>query len=215
MVYLFADEAGNLDFTPTGTKYFILIAVTMRDWDVGKELIELRYRLACEGAEIFDTGFHATEEKQAVRDRVYPLIQSAQLDIDSVVLEKRKTLPRISSNEGYFYQLAWYLLFKHLAPIRCTPNDDLLVIGSTLGIQARKTRFKNAIASVVQQHSICKSHATAFWTASSHPCLQVADYCAWAIQRWKEHGDARSYVLIQPQVRTCFEPFAGSAAVYY
>lgn len=206
MVYIFADEAGNLDFTLRGTSYFIVATVTMRSWEVGIQLLELRHRLALEGVETAETGFHATEDKQAIRDRVFPVVQAAKLEIDAVVLDKRKTLPRIAADEGYFYQLAWHLLFQYVAPRRCDPNDDLLVVGSSLGTKARKTRFYNALTSVVQQHAICRSYATAFWAAASHPCLQVADYCAWAIQRWKERGDDRSYVLIQPQVKSCFEP---------
>jgi len=85
----------------------------------------------------------------------------------------------------------------------------------SLGTAARKTRFKNAVDRVVQQHHICQSVAVGFWQAATHPCLQVADYCAWAIQRWKETGDQRPYNLIQAQVRSCFESFAINPTTYY
>jgi len=215
MIYIFADEAGNLDFSPSGSRYFIVTTVTMRNWAVGSQLLDLRHALAQQNAALLEIGFHAAEDKQYVRDAVYQLIQSVPLDIDAVVLDKRKTIPHIAAHEGYFYQLAWHLLFKYIAPRRCTVNDDMLLVGSSLGTKARKTRFKFAIASVVQQHAICRSYATAFWSCASHPCLQIADYCAWAIQRWKELNDNRSYALIQGQMRSCFEPFAGSTTFYY
>lgn len=216
MVYTFADEAGNLDFSLVGSRYFIVTAVTMRNWvGVEVQLLDLRHILAFQGAELLDIGFHAAEDKQYVRDAVYSLIQGFPLDIDAVVLDKRKTQPRIAANEGYFYQLAWHLLFKHMAPRRFAANDDLFLVGSSLGTKARKTRFGNAITSVVQQHAVCRSHATAFWATASHPCLQIADYCAWAIQRRAERGDNRSYALIQGQVRSCFEPFLASPILYY
>jgi hypothetical protein len=46
--YVFADEAGNLDFSlhPGATKYFIIGTVTMDDCSVGHDLIELRRDLA-------------------------------------------------------------------------------------------------------------------------------------------------------------------------
>jgi len=215
MLYVFADEAGNLDFSSTGTRYFIVTAVTMQNWAIGPQLLDLRHALALQGADLLEFGFHAAEEKQAVRNAVYQLIQSVPFDIDAVILDKRKTLPRIASDEGYFYQLAWHLLFKYMAPRRCTPQDDLLVVGSSLGTKARKVRFRNAIASVIHQHAVCRTYATAFWTAASHPCLQIADYCCWAIQRWRESGDGRSFALIQGHVRSAFEPFLGSATFYY
>jgi hypothetical protein len=132
MLYIFADEAGNLDFSSLGTRYFIGAAVTMRDWSVGVQLLDLRHKLALQGAELLDAGFHATEDKQVVRNAVYQLIRSVPLEVDAVILDKRKTYPRIARNEAYFYQLAWHLLFKYMAPRRCRLQDDLPLVGSSL-----------------------------------------------------------------------------------
>lgn len=67
-VYIFLDEGGNLDFSSTGTKYFTLTCVAaMRPfaWDAG--LAELRYEFLESGLDL--DHFHATEDKQGVRDR--------------------------------------------------------------------------------------------------------------------------------------------------
>jgi hypothetical protein len=40
----------------------------------------------------------------------------------------------------------------------------------------------------------------------SEPCLVVADYCTWAIQRRWEWGDDRSYRLIADNVASEVEP---------
>lgn len=215
MQYIFTDEAGNFDFSSKGSKYFIVVAVSMRDCSIGSRLIDLRHALAMESVTLLDGGFHATEDRQHVRDRVYSTIQGAPLSIDAAVLEKRKTYPHIASNNLYLYELAWHLLFKYIAPRRCSKDEELLFIASSIGTTARKRQFKSAIESVVCQHNICRRHATAFWTTSSHPCLQIADYCAWAVQRWKERGDDRSYTLISSQVTSCFEPFASSQIEFY
>ena len=46
-LYIFLDEAGNLDFSPTGTRFFLLGAVTKeRPFHAYKELTELKYDLA-------------------------------------------------------------------------------------------------------------------------------------------------------------------------
>jgi hypothetical protein len=37
----------------------------------------------------------------------------------------------------------------------------------------------------------------AYWPAPSDPCLQVTDYCCWAIQRKWERKDDRSFDLIR------------------
>jgi len=40
------------------------------------------------------------------------------------------------------------------------------------------------------------THRVAFWPNMSEPCLVVADYCTWAIQR----NDSRSQILLQDKV---------------
>lgn len=55
----------------------------------------------------------------------------------------------------------------------------------------------------------------AFWPAASDPCLQVADYCSWALQRKWEVADLRSYNLIAPKVQSEFDLFAAGKTTYY
>jgi hypothetical protein len=52
-------------------------------------------------------------------------------------------------------------------------------------------------------------------SATSHPMLQVADYCCWAISRkWKD-GDLRSHAKIQSAVLTEFDVFRVGRKEYY
>jgi hypothetical protein len=49
-------------------------------------------------------------------------------------------------------------------------------------------------------HHNCRAEAdtrVAYWPALSNPCLQVADYCCWAVQRKWERNDRRSFNLIE------------------
>jgi hypothetical protein len=212
-IYTFADESGDLTFNNSGSDYFVVCAVSMRSLAIAHRLLDLRHDLTMSGQDI--EKFHAVNDGWPVRQRVFAEIQATPVEIDAVVMHKRKTYPHIAANEGYFYQLAWHLLSKYLAPRRCQANDHLLVVAASLGTAARKTRFRNAVDRVVRQHHICQSVAVGFWQAATHPCLQAADYCGWAIQRWKENGDQRSYNLIQGQVRSVFEPFAINPNNYY
>lgn len=207
MKYLFADEAGNFDFSDKGSRYFIVTAISMPDFMPGVALLNLRHELAHEGAQLHDDGFHATEDKQAVRDRVFQLMPSLDFQIDAVILDKSKTHKRIADNEHYFYKLAWHLLFKHIASSCFPENQPGLVVAGSLGTKQKKIAFRKSIAEVVNQHTPADLIKTASWSAASHPCLQLADYCCWAIQRWKERDDDRSFVLIKPKISTCFEPF--------
>jgi hypothetical protein len=57
-LYIFLDEAGNLDFSSNGTKYFLLTSVTKeRPFLAYKEMTELKYDLVEQGLDI--EYFHA------------------------------------------------------------------------------------------------------------------------------------------------------------
>ena len=152
-------------------------------------------------------GFHATDDKQAVRDEVFNLLAQLNFKVDAVVLDKSKAFPHLQRDEHSFYKIAWYLLFKHIAK-RCFPDNEAgLVIAGSLGTKQKLRDFQNSISDVVHLYRHSGLVKAAAWSAASHPCLQIADYCCWAIQRAKEQNDERSYVLIQSKIESCFSPW--------
>jgi hypothetical protein len=215
-VFVFADEAGNFDFSRnTGaSKYFILTTVTLPDCSVGVSLLELRRELAWEGIGL-NCEFHATEDKQAVRDRVFAVIEKLSMRIDATILEKCKAQPRIRTSEEEFYKFAWFYHMRHLAPRIVTARDELLVIGASLGIKKKRSVSHAAVKNVIGRVSPTIRYQVASWDAASDPCLQIADYCAWAIQRRWERGDNRSYALIASQIQSEYELFSAGTVDYY
>jgi hypothetical protein len=131
------------------------------------------------------------------------------------LLDKTKTQDHLRTNELRFYQQAWYLHFKYVAPRVCNPLDELFVVASSLQIRRKKQAIHEAVRDVVQQVSPTAVFHTAFWPAISDPCLQVADYVTWAIQRKYEMNDMRSYSTIRHMVHSEFQPFLGGPKTYY
>ncbi|OGZ09478.1 MAG: hypothetical protein A3D65_02450 [Candidatus Lloydbacteria bacterium RIFCSPHIGHO2_02_FULL_50_13] len=98
-LYIFIDESGNFDFTPSGTKYFTLTAVsTLAPLKSREELFQRVYELKYAG---WNTGqsdyyFHATEDRQEVRDWVFGAIkQLDDIEIDVIIAQKNKTNPSL------------------------------------------------------------------------------------------------------------------------
>lgn len=213
--YVFSDEAGNFDFSrhPSASRYFVLCTVTADDCSVGDELLDLRRRLGWQGVHL-DSVFHATADPQAVRDEVFNLLQSADFRVDATVFEKSKAQPHLQSDRA-LYKLAWYIHFKHIAPSIATSDDRLFVVASSLGTKKRRGSFHTAVDDVVRQVTPCRRYRVAFWPAASDPCLQVADYCTWAIQRKWERNDIRSYELIEPKLRSEFDAWKVGIRHFY
>ncbi|MGH2632508.1 MAG: DUF3800 domain-containing protein [Tepidiformaceae bacterium] len=216
-VHVFADEAGNFDFSSKAgaSRYFILTTVTMDNFRAGDALLSLRRQLAWEGVSSGTDDFHATEELQLVRDRVFAELSNWDVRVDSTILEKAKAAPHLAVDDIRFYKLAWYLHFKHIAPLITKAGDELLVMGASLGTKKKKEGFNAAIHDVVAEVTHGIDFRTVSCSGASDPCLWIADYCSWAIQRKWERGDERSYALIKSKVRSEFEVFQRGTNTYY
>jgi hypothetical protein len=214
-VYVFADEGGDFVFKRGAgiSNYFMIGTATMSDCTIGTALVDLRRELAWNGL-VLDQ-FHAHNDKQRVRDRVFDVIAASDVRIDVTILDKTKTQDHLRANPLRFYKQAWYLHFKYVAQGIAGSLDELFVVTSSLQIKRKKIAIHTSVRDVVQQVSPTALFHTAFWPAISDPCLQVADYATWAIQRKYEMGDTRSYDLIKPLIKTEFEPFKLGPKTYY
>jgi len=215
--YVFADEAGCLTFrrSPHVSRYFILCTVTSKDCSAGNELLALRRQLAWEGLHLEADQFHASEDPEGVRQRVYELLARLDLDADITLFEKSKALPRIRETEEQFYKYAWYYHFKHVARSRLRRGDDVLIHAASIGTRKRRQAFRAALNDVAQQVLPGSRWQTTFWQSSSDPCLQVADYLAWSVQRKVERNDARHHALIAHHIRSEYDIFKMSALHHY
>jgi hypothetical protein len=215
-VCVFGDEGGDLTFErprPGVTRYFTIGTITVRDCSVGDELLALRRELAWNGLQL--DKFHATSDKQRVRDRVFDVLSQADFRFDATVLDKAKTYSHIAANPIYFYKLAWHQHFKYVAPRIVEPLDELLVVASSLQINNKKKAIHHAVRDVVGQVSPTAVFHTAFSPAISDPCLQAADYMTWAVQRKYELGDTRSYDLVKHKIKSEFQPFQATSKLCY
>lgn len=220
-VYVFGDESGQLEFHPKASRYFILTTIVAPDCRIFDELLALRRQLAWKGLHCHPE-FHATDEQQPVRDRVFEVLQRLEFRIDATILEKRKAHPHLYATADRFYKYAWFYHFKYLAR-RVIRNRDvrLLVVPATIGERKKKQDlFSDAVQDVVQRTARVREARCAFWRARTDPCLWAVDYCSWAIQRkwehtWRGAPDDRSYRLIQEKIGSEFEIFQRGTRTYY
>lgn len=214
-VYVFADEGGDFVFKHGEgvSRYFIIGTVAMRETRIGLEVLNLRRELAWAGMVLPE--FHASHDKQRVRDRVFDVIARSNVRIDATILDKPKTQDHLRADPLRFYKQAWYLHFKYVAPRIAGSLDELFVVTSSLRIKRKKQAIHWAVQDVVHQVSPTAIFHTAFWPAVSDPCLQVADYATWAIQRKYELDDTRSYDHVSSKIGSEFQPFAVGTKTYY
>lgn len=220
-IHVFGDEAGDLTFKPARapgiSQHFIIGTVAMDDCSIAEDLTALRRELSWDGLHLDE--FHATVDRQAVRDRVFEIIASHPLRFDATIFEKRKAYPYTYRDPLYFYKLAWFNHFKHVAPEIVDARDELLVVASSLQIKRKQKTTKaavhEAVKSVVDQVSPTVVCHCAFSPAKSDPCLQVADYLTWAVQRKHESGDLRSYKQVEHLIKSDYDFFRFGSKIFF
>jgi hypothetical protein len=217
--FVFADEAGDFEFArkQNVSRYFIACAIALDSCELGHELLRLRRELMWDGVPI-DDYFHATEDKQFVRDRVFETLNKFEFAIYAQILEKSKAQPQVRISKHRFYKHAWYYLFRSAMPkIVTSINDQLMVTTASIGVKKGQADFSEAVRDVVKQTQKVDagSWRTTFASSASDPCLQAADYCTWAIQRKWERKDSRSYDLIKHKIKYEYDTWEHGATHFY
>lgn len=161
--------------------------------------------------------FHATTDKQEIRDEVFAVLAKHEFQVQATIMEKRKAMPKIRPTDERFYKYGWHYHFQFSVGRYVTPGATLMITVASIGTKRKRVDFEDAIRDVVNQHLPRKLWRVAFWPCQTDPCLQVADYCTWAIQRkWESDGkDIRSYELIKEKINYEYELFAKGTDYYY
>ena len=172
-LYLYIDEAGNFDFGHTGTRHFVLTGVLMRrPFTHLAGLLDVKYDVLEEGLDL--EYFHASEDRQAVRDRVFRCLAAHGNGTRMLcVVACKAELDRGLRTPERLYATAFDRLVREalhaLAPMA---GGQIIVVTDSLPVRSGGA----AVCADVN--------------------LQVADYCAWAAYRRWEREDDRSYRII-------------------
>jgi len=216
-LYLFIDEAGDFNFSNTGTKYFVLTAASKTrpfTWEL--PISSLKYDLIEFGLDI--EYFHASEDRQPVRDRFFGKIceELNEMRIDSIVIEKRKTGLSLQVMETFYPMMVGYLL-KYILDQRNISNyKGVVVLTDSLPVRKKREAIEKAIKMTVSKMlPPNKKYKVLHHASKSCIGLQVADYCNWAIFRKWERSDKRSYELIKTCIKSEFDIFAKGEMYYY
>jgi len=224
-LFIFIDESGNFDFSPKGTKYFILSAVSTLN-PLGKEkLEEIKYDLMKDGTNL--EYFHATEDKQVVRNKVYSFIENLKdIEIDSVIAQKNKTNPSLyvsikkkKPKKGEkLYTLALQTLLQYIFRRynSSAKVDQVVIVLSSIFDVNKRELIKKTIKIYLKQ-IFSNPFYLYFHQNRSDKNTQIADYCCWAIYRKWTDGEIRPYSAVNKgnKIKSEFDIFKTGKTIYY
>lgn len=214
-LYVFIDESGNLDFSPKGTRFFVMSAITaIAPLVSSNKLQDLKYRLLAtnNGGSEFQC-FHASEDSQYIRDQVFSEIATMNsIKINYIYAEKKKTHPKYQNEK--FYGLLGEALTKYLL-LKNGGGDyhKVIIIFDQAISKKEQGNFLKEIKPVLKE--IGKPYAIYFHRTMSDFNGQIADYCAWAKYVFLERGEMRPLEEIKNIPQDSFDIFRNGTTFYY
>ena len=217
-LYAFIDESGNDDFSPTGSKYWVITSLLTTDIQPGAEdLYDLKHEIIDRGIDL--EYFHASKDKPIVRDRVFDILSRLNnVRVDSVVVEKRKTGPSLRP-KGRFYPMMVENLLKYSFDPRgldVTNFDKVLVFLDRAGASPKHRKaLVKAIKRALKPYLAHVPYTICMHQSKSHPYLQMVDYYCWAIARKWEHSKPQPYQRIRHLITSEFDIFRPGTDIWY
>lgn len=219
-LYIFPDEGGNFDFSPTGSQYFTLTCVSLyRPFTLHTDLDTYKYDLIEHRIvpRVEMEFFHCADDNRYVRDKVFSMLNASvpRDSVDSVVVEKRKTGPALQPPEKFYPKMLGYLL-RYAVDRAPHGVGEVVVITDSLPVAKKRKAIEKAVKTVLAS-MLPKGtpYRVMHHSSRAHYGLQIADYFNWAIYRKWEHGDPSSHNKIARQIRSEFPIFKNGSRFYY
>ncbi len=216
-IYIFLDEGGNFDFSPTGTKYFTMTSVVkFRPFQAYSELVDLRYDLIEEGLNL--EYFHASEDRQAIRNKVFEVLNNNlnRFRVDSVIVEKRKTGTVLQDAAKFYPMMLGYLLRYVVGKLDMSMITEVIVITDRIPVHKKRNSVEKSVKQTLKEMlPLDVQYRVLHHDSKSSVGLQIADYFNWAIYRTWERSDNRSLKIIEGAVKSQFDIFSNGRINYY
>ena len=200
-LHIHLDEAGNFDFSPKGSKYYVFtVSWTYEPAAVAHELEAVRYGLLKRGVDL--QRFHACEDKHSTRSAVLSILKGGPTwNFASVVVQKNKVYQCLRDPGRFYPQFASYPL-KFVLRGRVRPGTTgVLIYTDTIPVEKNRRAVEKAVktecAADLPRNLPCHMY---HHTSASNLWLQATDYACWAVQRKWEQGDLGPYTEVQPRI---------------
>ena len=213
-LFIFVDESGNFDFSHTGTRHFVMAGVAaLAPIESAATIQALKYQLLAEGHD--QSEFHATQDRQEVRNRVFSAI-SGLANIRSHVIfgDKHLAAPALQSDTS-LHALFGRSLVSHVIGTYASADFRQVVVLFDQAFSKKKQGTFNA-AVKPELKALGKPFHIYFHPMKTDSNGQIADYIAWAKFVQLERNEQRPWDELQSALKPSdFNIFRHGHTRYY
>ncbi|HXF50971.1 MAG TPA: DUF3800 domain-containing protein [Dehalococcoidia bacterium] len=216
--YIFLDESGDFDFSPSGSAYFTLTGLSTEDpYTLTHALHTLKHQLIETVHDREFSHFHAFNDPRPVRMRVLDVLaKHSGYRVDAVSFPKNVIHPPLRDPQKFYPHAARLLLKWIFQNGRGGPWSKVLVIADQVKLRREREAVLKSVKGSIRQ---LLPHGQRFdvWMHSSaaHPLLQAADYFSWVIARARNRGDASYRNVVAARISSDFLFYSRVRHKYY
>lgn len=210
---IFYNRYGQIIVGKGGCSKILLVGFikTTNPEKLRKEILKLRNEIAKDSyfqgvPSMIKTlqAFHAKNDIPEIREKVYKLIAQLEFTAEFIVARKKEEIfkKRHNSKENIFYDDLIAKLFEN----KLHKAGKNIIYFAVRGSKTRQIPLNDAIQTAIltfekKWKTKVSSEISIFpQTPSGEPCLQIADYMNWAVQRAFQKKEDRYVKFIQDKI---------------
>lgn len=207
--YVFVDEAGDMDFTAKGSRYYMFtFLVKRRPFQLHESVANYRYdllerNLAPNEKRLDIEAFHASYDNKYIKQALFEVMagfDNEAVKVYSYILEKPKVMPDKRQKKDEFYISNLRYAIERLLD-RIGVATHLIIITDRLPVAQNKAKqvkaLKTGVKEYMARHALSCRYDLFHHCSASSVNLQLVDYISWAIFRKHEQQDDYFYQKIQ------------------
>jgi hypothetical protein len=213
-LFIFIDESGNFDFSDRGTRHFVMAGVAaLAPLDSAAEMQALRYQLLAEGFDV--SGFHAAEDKQFIRDRVFESFGAIKnVRAHTIFGDKHRAAPQLQSDSALHALFGRALIKYFLRVFESSDFKRVVVVFDQALTKKKQGDFFGFIKP--QLKALSKPFHIYFQKMVTDMNGQIADYVAWSRFVELERNEARPWQSLALTLEPSdFNIFRNGTKLYY
>ena len=200
-VYIFVNEAGDMDFSKNGSEHYMFtFLIKTRPFNLHEHISNYRYSLLERNLDPLNDNrldieaFHACKDNKYIRNEIFNIISTfneKNVKSYSYILEKPKVEPNKRKEMDRFYiDNLNFAIHKLLKKLKIDKN--FVIITDKLPIHKNKSKqigaLKKGIKEYISSNSLNIRYDIFHHCSASSVNLQIVDYISWAIFRKYERN---------------------------
>jgi hypothetical protein len=212
-VYIFVDEAGDMDFSTKGSRHYMFnFLVKRRPFNLHEYIATYRYSLLernldpLKGKRLDIESFHAHNDNKFIKKELFNIISTFDensVKLYSYILEKPKVAPEKRKEKDKFYINNLNHSIQMLLD-KIGIESNVIIITDNLPVHKNKAKqigaLKKGLKEYIKRNRLDIRYDIFHHCSASSANLQIVDYMGWAIYRKYEHSQDNYYQKISKYI---------------